>query len=551
MSLGPLPQEIILLLCEELAARQDFNTLFQCSLVSRRVARIALEKLYSIQELSPVNSGDVYYKPKWYRLWRSIILSSVGEATAYPYCAYVRLLSFGNLEECLQDMYREPELRDAFFEDPMWQFFVPLGVQSKAPGHMNTKGTMIKCADSITAYIKHFADETETAPALQHLEGLYFPYDILPSWISRLSTLRSLRIRDGSVLGNVEAARTISECCPNFNDLTCYYYQSPNADEELAMFFQTLRPNSLQSFEVISQNGIGQLALTALNAHAASLRKLILGSLTPIGMLALNSLAGCTALENLEIENDMYNIKDMSQMHELLREISAWISSCKSLRRLSFNHFLDVIPVVKGVLNAPDIRLKSLSIVNYTDPASAGDVNEDVWAALGTQDSLESLTLGMQSGFVDGLVVSESSRLATSIFKLKELTTLNLMQAWAGLPFIWSLTEALPGLAELNFSSDGVDDHILDPLSTLSQLKLLSINAPSAFTFDGLYSFLQTLATPDHQGIRIDILCQHGDFALLPHEMVELTTFMSNNLKGRIDITYTDDNMDGSTDSSD
>ena len=41
-----LPQDILLLLCQELASRTDFSTLFRLSLASRRVASIALEHLY-------------------------------------------------------------------------------------------------------------------------------------------------------------------------------------------------------------------------------------------------------------------------------------------------------------------------------------------------------------------------------------------------------------------------------------------------------------------------------------------------------------------------
>ncbi|XXH04564.1 hypothetical protein Hte_010981 [Hypoxylon texense] len=429
-------------------------------------------------------------------------------------------------------MLRDANLRDPFFEAPMQEL---LGLQTPIEALQlprNRKATMVKCADSITAYIKRFADETETTAALAHLEGVYFPHDLLPNWISRLRNLTSLRIRDGSVLG-VEAAKAISECCPNFVDLTCYYCS--NADEDLAAFFQTLRPNSLQSFEVISQNGIGEQALTALNAHATSLRSLILGSLPPQGMTALNSLASCTALEVLSIENDVHNLRVMSDMEGVLKEVSAWISSCKSLRHLSFNHFLSILPVVKDVLLAPGIRLQSLSIVDflYHDPGEA------TWAALSTQDRLESLTIGLHNRSIDGLPVHEGSLLTDSILKLKSLTTLNFMQAYIDLSTLQRLPEALPNLVEFSFSGDPVDDSILAPLSHLSQLKLLSINAPSSFTYPGLFDFVRKLAaTPGREGMRIDILNQHGHM-VDSEEHNKLQDFMADRAKGRIDITYT------------
>lgn len=88
---------------------------------------------------------------------------------------------------------------------------------------MDTLATIVKCADSITQYIKRLADDTGTAVSLAHLEGTYIPHHILPTWIARLGTLTSLRIRDGSVL-SIEAASAISEFCPLFVDLTCYYW---------------------------------------------------------------------------------------------------------------------------------------------------------------------------------------------------------------------------------------------------------------------------------------------------------------------------------------
>ncbi|KAI1777989.1 hypothetical protein F4818DRAFT_456953 [Hypoxylon cercidicola] len=451
-------------------------------------------------------------------------------------------------------MLRDHEVRDSFFDGRMQRLLV----LSAKPRRIDVKATMIKCADSITAYIERFANETETSAALSHLEGVHFPYNLLPDWISRLGSLTSLRIRDGSVLG-VEAASAISACCPNFVDLTCYYCmceyllfqvaillpssmnQSSSADEDLAAFFQTLRPNSLQSFEVISQNGIGEQALTALTTHATSLRSLILGSLPPAGMTALNSLASCTSLEKLSIENDPHNLRIMTGMDGLLNEISAWISSCKSLRDLSFNHFFNVLPVVKDVLAAPDIHLQSLSIEDFSCYLSADgtSIGEATWVALGTQDRLESLTLGLQNGSIDHFLIRQGSSLANSIMSLQNLVSLNLMQVHVELPVIRLLPAALPSLAEFSFSGDNVDDSILDPLSTLSHLKLLSINAPSSFTYFGLLEFIRKLATPKREGMRIDILYQHGHLSFGTEEIATLGDVMRVELKGRIDITYT------------
>lgn len=405
------------------------------------------------------------------------------------------------------------------------------------PMLLDPRQTMVKCADSVTEYIKRVADDTGTAVALAHLEGTSFPHDLLPSWIARLGTLTSLRIRDGSVLG-VEAASAISECCPNFVDLTCYYYQSSTADEDLAAFFQTLRPNSLRSFQIISQNGIGESALTALNAHAVSLRSLILRSLPPQAMKALNSLPKCTALETLFIENDRHNqvnLKDFSQ--GMLKEVRAWVSSCKSLRHLSFNHVLNALPIVMDVLSMPDIRLTSLSVVDFID-SFPGTEGERGWAALGSQDRLESLTLSLQDHMRDPSMLGDNLTLLHSILKLKSLTSLNLMQSYVVPDDIRRFAQSLPNLSEFHFTGDIVEDPVLTDFAAFPQLKLLSINAPSMFTFSGLQQFARQLNTLGRRGIRVDILNQYDEMKFTDSQYTSLQNYFSNTLKGRIEITY-------------
>ncbi|KAI0114787.1 hypothetical protein F4814DRAFT_459669 [Daldinia grandis] len=552
-----LPQEIFLLLCEELAARRDFGTLFNCSLVSRRFASIALEQIYSIQEYSPVSTGEAIYKSEWLQLWKSIILSSIKE-TAFPYCVYVRALSLGNLEEFLQDISRDIHARNIFFGGAMRQFFLQK-TSEYTKGHlppMDIQATIIKCADSITQYIKRLADDTGTAVSLAHLEGTYIPHHILPTWIARLETLTSLRIRDGSVLG-VEAASAISKCCPQFVDLTCYYCmlsilvfnnflssitlevisgdQSSTADEDLAAFLQALRPNSLRSFEVISQNSIGEHALTSLDCHAASLRRLVLRNLTPQAMKALNSFPNCTTLDTLLIENDLYNLVDPADYpDETLEEVSAWICKCKSLRDLSFSHFTGSDPVVRNILNSPNIRLASLSIISIRLTEAEDTAT---WTALGLQDHLESLTLGIHEvGY--GNIAEARLPLIDSICRLKNLASLNLMQVHLTQDTVERIATSLPNLSEFSFSGDLLHNSVLIPLSAVPKLKLLCISSLSSFSFQGLYKFVSRLISRGRTGIKIDILNQLGECKLTTSESDLLQKHFIKHLKGRLEIAY-------------
>ncbi|KAK7940902.1 uncharacterized protein PG986_013289 [Apiospora aurea] len=548
MAHSALPQDIILLLCEELAHRHDLPTLLQVSLVSRRTASVALEQLYSIYEYSPVFTGQYSNRRRWAVLWRSLIRSSLGR-TAYPYCAFVRALSLSNYGQLLEDInYNRDEdaLRWLFDAEVGMDEFLVLRegqrtkkfLRRKLIGNIDFQKTILKCGDAITKYIKDVADEVEKAVALAHVESSYIPVDLLPSWVARLGTLASLRIQDGSALG-VEAASAIHECCPNFSELTCLSFSKPTADEDMAVFLQTLKPNSLKRFEVISMNGLGEKAITALNAHAETLRYLNLGSLSAEAMKCLNMLPGCRYLESLSIENLRHDQIDLRTFSDgLLKEITNWIQSCKNLTSLTFSNVRDSLPIVKDVLLTDNVKLNSLSLQNFASQGKAED--SSTWEALGHQTSLETLTLGGQDGTMDGLVIDDTTPLAGVICTLRELKTLNLIQSSVQQHEIRQFVKALPALVDLKFGGENMDDTILDTLAGLSYLKDLDINATSYFTYEGLKGFaLQLGAHPDrHRGVRVDILMQSGGLKLSEEQQVWLSEYFNTVLEGVININY-------------
>ncbi|KAI3320391.1 hypothetical protein HD806DRAFT_506208 [Xylariaceae sp. AK1471] len=538
-----LPQEIILLVCQELGARREFTTLYHCSLVSRRVASIAVEQLYSILGImDPFIEG----KLQTAQLWRSIILSSLG-ATFYPYCAYIRSLSLGGLVEFLEDIRLHSVIRDFFFGGLMQDFLVMQGSNESIKatrfkyqlGPIDRRRITIECADCITKYIKGLADNNGTAVALTHLEASSFPRDILPTWIGRLGTLRSLQLQDGSVLG-VEAARAIAESCPNFAELVCFHCSSGTAAEDLAAFFLALHPNSLQRFEVLSFNDLGEATLAALNTHSESLRVLHLRSLLPSAVNKLDLLSGCTALESLLIEYGRIDttVFDTFGPAEITK-VAAWISSCKALRELNFNHFGDVLPILRYVLQAPEIRLEQLVIQDY--PSASEEITKATWGALGQQDRLQFLTIALQDSSLDGLVLEQHPELTDSICQLSNLTTLNLMQTYVSFTEIRRIAIALPHLEELSFGGDLVDDSILGYLSALSRLVSLSINAITAFKFANIQAFAQRLDPVGNSGITVDLLNQWYEAKLTEEEETWLNEYYAEKLNGRIAISYPND----------
>ncbi|KAI0554318.1 hypothetical protein F4679DRAFT_353401 [Xylaria curta] len=527
-----LPQDILLLICQELGAHREFTTLYRCSLLSRRVASIAVEQLYSILEvMDPFIDG----RHQAVRLWKSIVMSSCN-ATLYPYCAYMRILSLGSLAECLDDIRVDSSLLDFFFDGPMQPFRVFKDVSRPRPPPLDIAAIVSRCADSITQYINTLANSNGTSIALTHLEASVFPPRSLPIWIKRLGALRSLQLQDGSVL-DIEVHDAIAESCPHFSELTCFYCFGDGAAENMALMLFVLRPHTLREFKILSQNTLSDVTLTALTTHANSLRVLHLRNLRQSAFEHLHLLSECTALESLIIEKDFTHRSGFDAFGRA--QVAKWISSCKALKELSFHHVQDALPILNQVLHVPEIRLERLHI-NFFQSSSKETANA-TWGALGLQDRLKYLTIASQDGHLEGLVLSHHPELVASICRLSRLVDLNLMQVCASSADICSIAAALPSLEELSFGGGEIDEKVLEPLSRLSQLVLLSINATTNFTFDSLMGFAQRLDPVTNRGIKVDLLSQSYVVRLNEEEERILNGYCADNLNGRIATSYIDD----------
>lgn len=276
--------------------------------------------------------------------------------------------------------------------------------------------------------------------------------------------------------------------------------------------------------------------MTALNYHAASLRRLVLRNLTPQAMKALNSFPDCTFLETLLIENDRYNLVDPADYpEETLKEVSSWICKCKSLQDLSFSHFIGSDPVVNDILNSPNIRLTSLSLISIHSDAEAEYAS--TWTALGLQDRLESLTLGLHElGY--GHIAEAKPPLVDSICRLKNMASLNLMQVYLAQDTVERIAASLPNLSEISFGGNLLHNSVLIPLSAIPKLKLLCISSLSSFSFQGLYKFVSRLISRGRTGIKIDILNQLGECKLTTSESDLLQMHFMKHLEGRLEIAY-------------
>jgi len=195
------------MICQELTAQHDFNSLFSFALVSHSAAELALPLLYSIHEHASASADDASStgKAKLAALWRAIILSTV-EKTIYPYCLWITSLKLGNLRELLSDLAPYPALRDAFFADEMAQFHLVDHVSKPTRQNrprLNIQAISTKVGDTLTAFVQGAAERENKSVALAHLEDRHISVDVLPRWVSRLSTLVSLSIQGGSELRRV------------------------------------------------------------------------------------------------------------------------------------------------------------------------------------------------------------------------------------------------------------------------------------------------------------------------------------------------------------
>jgi len=194
-----MPPEIWLQVMQQLASQRDFASLFRCARVSRSMANFSLPLLYSVHELANVDISVV--------LWRSVIASALGK-TLFPYCTWIKVLKLSNLMSLLEDISQQKAvLRGPFFSPPLQNL-----------KGMNRDAIIIQVADLITQRIEDAAKDADKATQLTSLEGPHLPSAYLSTFVSRLSRLTSLAVRDGSVL-TIDVGQAIRKNCPAFKEL--------------------------------------------------------------------------------------------------------------------------------------------------------------------------------------------------------------------------------------------------------------------------------------------------------------------------------------------
>lgn len=482
-------------------------------------------------------------------MWRSIILSSTG-VTAYPYCLWLKSLRLGDLEQLLRDITATPKLRSKFFEGPMEEFQILSGsAKTRAKHNLQWQSIVEKVGEAITKYAKDASDQENKVLQLTNLEGHNLPTSLLVVWITRLPTLTTLSVIDGSGLTE-EIAISIRDHCPAFRDLTCYTLPGPEVDKNMSAFFRALRPNSLESFSVISSNRIGYDTLEALMQHSDSLKTLTLSSLESTALPFLHLLSSCPYLESLQIESSMPSPPSTSATdgRDPLVELSSWLKGCRHLKKLDIKFLGGASKLLADALKSPDLRLKELEVRLIDD-------DEAFYTALGKQADLESLTLRCTAEVIDQTGVRHDTFIE-SICSSKKLKDLNIMlvdHLQLTPDDLDLIRESLPGLESLSFDGEWLTDSIWEPLSQMSSLTTLNINGLSIFTYDGIRSFLETVkASGPRYGFRLYVMNQQSEARITPVEEEKLSMLAAEIPGGSFDFAYwRDPSEDEMTDLSD
>lgn len=307
-----------------------------------------------------------------------------------------------------------------------------------------------KVGDSVTKFAKDAADQENKTVQLTSLEGANLPTQLLSVWTSRLSTLTTLTIRDGSVLTE-EVAASIRDYCPAFRDLTCFNIRGQTVEENMSAFFQTLRPNSLENFAVLSSNEIGYDTLDGLMQHSRSLTSLTLASLQTTCLPFLHLLSKCQYLESLTIESSTPSPPNTwaAGDEDPLIDVSAWLKECKHLRKLAIRDLGGASRLLAEVLKSPDLRLKDLEVKLVDDEV-------ELYSAVRRQTDLESLM------FRSTIEVSDPTGLRHDLFlesicfceKLKDLDMMLIDQIQLTSQDLAEIQACIPELESISFDGE-------------------------------------------------------------------------------------------------
>jgi hypothetical protein len=307
--------------------------------------------------------------------------------------------------------------------------------------------------------------------------------------------------------------------CKICSELTLYRL-SPESDLQLATFFTGLRPQKLESFEVISKADISNDSLLALNTHhQTSLKEL---KLSDSRLSTLPMLKGCIALESLYLDA---GFTDQDLEKSVILDIVAWLRSCKKLQGISLVRMRHSSEIIKPVLLENDIKLLKLELEGYTMAGS-----KEFHEALTNQTSLQSLKLKGNSNDTSRVDVDILVECLAKLTNLKDLQLRDVSDYFDDAD-VCRLVRDLDELQVFWTSGYGISDEVL-PALVKPKLRSLSFGAMTAFTSGGILNYIQSLDPEQNKGLVFSVLNADPDSNLTNLEQRLIRTSIMEKVDG-------------------
>jgi hypothetical protein len=547
MGVRYLPEEILVLICEELGRRKDFPTLFGCALSSVSFSEPALRTMYRINEQSALISetddlenlrrhqpGNIAIKTaqqdsqlrRWALLWRSIIRSSL-DTTYKPYCMYMRSLNLDNLRDLLQEGRFLGKIEQEFFAGDLQDFYLRKEVTSPQPSKGRRKTRWV--IDLVPVLHRVGEAITKKTILLEELRGA-ISWDFLPIWIRRSPRLQGLHLQDGQALV-MDAQTALKENCPSMKTLTLFTWTGSNADNHLAALLSTT--SSWQTFDLYKGGDIGKLSLTAMNHHANTLTSLKLWGLNEESVKSLGCLKECTALQKLDLEAFMPSARLEDLENDTFLEIISWLQNCRELKDLALENFYDGPSILAHALVTQNFRLTNLSLKKYV---AYGEKAAAFHSAISEQYNLQRVYL---NGEGEDTTYEELQILVDALSRLSSLQVLTLNQMSDNFTdhHISSLANSLSGLEAFHPSGFAITDSVFQSLARLRGLKDMQFFGVTQFTAAGIAEFISSLDAETNKGLGLGLLAVDTDYALSEDEQAFLRELISTRLDGKLEIT--------------
>lgn len=421
---------------------------------------------------------------------------------------------------------------------------------------MNIPAIINAVGESISKFVADLATVSGTAAALEDL-SVNIRSDALSRWITRLSRLESMTLWDGAILDGY-FGKIIKTHCHNFNSLNIYTCVGDQVDLNLAGFLTAMSNNTLKSLRIFSRNDVGENTFQALNHHHESLVDLVLGNIKPSALKALSSLQGLTALRSLDL-NDIGNLINLETTeNERFLDILNWVTSCRQLKTIRLQDFMDGPAIMKALCLKDEIHLKALTLsglgYNLVN-------NQEFHLSLAHQTSLESLELRADA---EECVRDDIDTLVSSLCLLRELRYLNILDTseyFQSLQ-IQQLALSLPKvsrsplnnvywlclsicifvvnihrlqLEDLSVSGYGMGDEVWPAISQLHHLKSLSFHSMTSFSFEGILNYISNLQ-PGNSGLLLSIMNAAIESLLNASEQAFIRDAIAEKVDGRFEF---------------